>query len=131
MQEYQAESPIAGSWPSLCAVSDGPNTSGEPQRSLRQCYLHVPVFYSVLKTHAQFLGVRRQLVGDPATGVVILALVGHEIGQPHATVLADQPERDLPFLQQTDQVGPGDVEQVGGLLSSFPRGHITEPQQTQ
>ena len=44
MPEYQAESPIAGNWPSLWAVSDGPNTSGEPQRSLRQCYLHVPVF---------------------------------------------------------------------------------------
>ncbi len=46
--------------------------------------------------HAHFLGVRRQLVGDPASGVAILAIVGHEIVQPHSAVLADQAARDLP-----------------------------------
>jgi hypothetical protein len=68
-------------------------------------------------THAQFPGIRRQLVDDSAVAGVILALVGHEIVQPHAAVLADQAERDDPLLQHSDRVWPGDFEQVGGLLS--------------
>jgi hypothetical protein len=67
-------------------------------------------------THAEFLSVRRQFVSEQAAGVVVFALVSHKIVEADSAVLADESERDLPVLQQPDQIWPGDVQQVGGLL---------------
>jgi hypothetical protein len=58
---------------------------------------------------AQFLCVRRQLVGNTSPLLVILRLVDQEIIEPNAPVLTDQAKRDLSILEQTDQVRSGDI----------------------
>ncbi len=66
--------------------------------------------------HAWLLGIGCQVVGDLTTGLIILAIEGHEVVKSHTAMLADQAEWDLPFFQQSDEVWPRDVEQVGSLL---------------
>ena len=45
-----------------------------------------------------------------------LRLIGQQIIEPNTPVLTDQAERDFPVFQQTDQVWPGDIEEVCRLL---------------
>lgn len=66
--------------------------------------------------HPEFLGFGGKLIEHLGPGLVILALVRHEVLETHAPVLADGAAGDFALIQQLHQVGPRDVEQVSGLL---------------
>jgi len=70
----------------------------------------------ILFVKTKCFGLLGKFIEGSMPGFTQALTIGEHVPHPYAAMAANPPKRQLARFQKLDQVGPGDPEEIGGLL---------------